>query len=77
MILYSYLKANVGYRTGLILETYCSKWKLHVNVEKLKVLILDSNGKSCTDKPTYNENLLKIVLKYCYLGLTLKCNGRF
>lgn len=72
MILYYYLKAKVGYRTFWIFLK-----QLQVNVEKSKVLIFNSNGKSCIDEFTYNGNLLQTVSKYCYLGLTLKCNGSF
>ena len=58
-----------------ILETYCSNWKLQVNVEKSKVLIFNSNGKFCINEFTYNGSILQTVSKFCYLGLTLKCNG--
>lgn len=47
-------------------ETYCSKLKLQDNVEKIKVLISNSNGKSFNDKLTCNDNLRQSVSKSCF-----------
>lgn len=47
-------------------ETYCSKLKLQDNVEKIKVLISNSNGRSFNDKLTYNDNLRQSVSKSCF-----------
>ena len=60
-----------------ILGTYCSNWKLQVNVEKSKVLIFNSNGKTNVNEFSYNDNIIQTVSKYCYLGVMLKCNGNF
>jgi hypothetical protein len=40
-------------------------------------LIFNSNGKSQGNEITINGNIIQIVPKYCYLGVILKCNGRF
>lgn len=42
-------------------KIYCSKLKLQVNVEKIKVLLSNSNGKSFIDEFTYK----KIYVKVC------------
>lgn len=47
-------------------ETYCSKLKLQDNVEKIKVLISNSNGRSFNDKLTYNDNLRQSMSKSCF-----------
>ena len=60
-----------------ILNNYCSNWKLQVNIDKSKVLIFNSNGKPQGNDFTINGNIIQIVPKYCYLGVMLKCNGKF
>lgn len=58
-------------------EIYCSKLKLQVNVEKIKVVLSNSNGKSFIDEFTYNENVRQSVSKYCFLSITFKCSASF
>jgi hypothetical protein len=77
MILSFSLKTKVIYKTALIFSITCSNWKLQVNIDKSKVLIFNSNGKPQGNEFTINGNIIQIVPKYRYLGVMLKCNGRF
>ena len=71
-------ESKSGLQSSLnILGTYCSNWKLQVNVEKSKVLIFNSNGKTHVNEISYNNNIVQTVSQYCYLGVMLKCNGNF
>ena len=71
-------ESKSGLQSSLnILGIYCSNWKLQVNVEKSKVLIFNSNGKTHVNEFSYNNNIIQTVSKYCYLGVMLKCNGNF
>jgi hypothetical protein len=71
-------ESKSGLQSSLnILGTYCSNWKLQVNVEKSKVLILNSNGKTHVNEFSYNNNIIQTVSKYCYSGAMLKYNGNF
>ena len=54
-----------------ILGTYCSNWKLQVNVEKSKVLISNSNGKTHVNEFSYNNNIIQSV-KILLLGGNVK-----
>ena len=46
-------------------------------MQKSKVLVFNSNGKSHLNEFIYNDNVIQTVSKYCYLGIMLKCNGNF
>ena len=71
-------ESKSGLQSSLnILGTYCSNWKLQVNVKNSKVLIFNSNGKTHVNEFSYNNNIIQTVSKYCYLGVMLKCNGNF
>ena len=60
-----------------VLSTFCSNWKLQVNVDKSKIIVFNSNGKSHINRFNYDNAVLQTVQKYCYLGITLKYNGNF
>ncbi|XP_063418062.1 uncharacterized protein LOC134700624 [Mytilus trossulus] len=71
-------ESKTGLQASLnTLSTYCSNWKLQVNVQKSKVLVFNSNGKTYLNEFFYNDNVIQTVSKYCYLGIMLKCNGNF
>ena len=48
-----------------------------MNIDKSKVLIFNSNGKSFLNYFSYNNKTVETVNQYCYLGVILKCNGNF
>jgi hypothetical protein len=71
-------ESKSGLQSSLnILGTYCSNWKLQVIVEKSKVLIFNSNGKTHVNEFSYNNNIIQTVSKYYYSRVMLKCNGNF
>ena len=59
------------------LENYCVNWKLEINTSKSKILVFNSNGKTFLNHFTINGICIETVDKYCYLGINLKCNGKF
>ena len=68
-----------GLQKGLdALASYCTTWKLQVNVSKTKVMIFE-RGKSKTNKPSfrYANKEVEIVNSYKYLGVTFSWNGHF
>ena len=66
-------ESKCGLQSSLnILGTYCSNGKLQVNVEKSKVLIFNSKGKTHVNEFSYNNNIIQTVSKCCYLGVMLK-----
>ena len=56
---------------------YCSLWKLHVNADKSKVIVFNSNGKTFLNQFKYDKLYLETVSHYSYLGIVMKCNGNF
>jgi hypothetical protein len=61
-------ESKSGLQSSLnILGTYCSNWKLQVNVEKSKDLIFNSNGKTPVNEFSYNNNIIQTVSTYYYL----------
>jgi hypothetical protein len=55
-------ESKSGLQSSLnILGIYCSNWKLQVNVEKSKVLIFNSNGKTHVNEFSYNNNIIQTV----------------
>ena len=49
-----------------ILENYCDKWKLNVNLSKTKVVVF-----------IYKKQIVEICESYCYLGIVFTRNGSF
>ena len=43
------------------LYDYCSVWKLQVNIDKSKVIVFNSNGKSFLDHFMYNNKTIETV----------------
>lgn len=56
---------------------YFSNWKLELNVNKSKVIVFNSNGKTFLNKFTYNNSIIETVQQYCYLGIILRYNGNY
>ena len=61
-----------------ILEQYCERWKLTVNVDKTKVMIFKRGGRLARNTSfTYNGRELEIVKKFTYLGFVFTTGGSF
>ena len=60
-----------------VFKNYCKNWNLQVNVNKSKVMVFNSNGKSYVNNFKYDDCYLETVSQYCYLGVMLKHNGNF
>jgi len=50
---------------------YCKTWKLKINVNKIKMLILGSRGRANTHF-NIDGKIIEIVESYKYLGIILK-----
>jgi hypothetical protein len=59
------------------LNIFQSKWKLTVNINKTKVLVLSKRKCQQNFDFTLNGENLDIIDSYIYLGITLKYNGSF
>ena len=71
-------ESKSGLQTSLnVINEYCTNWKLHVNVDKSKVVVFNSNGRTHINEFYYNNNVIQTVPKYCYLGIMLHYNGKF
>ena len=54
------------------LEKYCRLWNLEVNLSKSEIMIFRRGGKIAkNEKWTFNNETVKIVAEYRYLGVTL------
>ena len=61
-----------------IIEDYCKKWGLEINVSKTKYMVLNSTLKGAGDwRPAINNNKLELVDTYCYLGILISSKGKF
>lgn len=61
-----------------ILSTHANEWKLKVNIDKTKIMIFNSLGRKLQDAVfKYNKQVIDIVDKQTYLGLTLTPSGKF
>lgn len=61
----------------LALERYCNKWKLTINVNKTRIMVL--NKKRATQNPTikiYGKRV-EVVTLYVYLGIEVSSSGTF
>ena len=58
-------------------QNYCEKWKLHVNLDKTKIVIFSKGKvtKHCDFK--FNGQLVEVVSEYLYLGVIFNYNGCF
>ena len=60
-----------------ILDTFCKKWKLHININKTKTMVFNKPGRKT--KATFNIGGIDIenVTNYKYLGLVFNAAGKF
>ena len=62
-----------------IVEEYCSKWGLEINMTKTKFMIFNARRNSLSHEtpPTLEGKPLVRVYSYCYLGVIISSNGNF
>ena len=71
-------KASGLQRAINLFQEYCRKWKLKVNLKKTKIIIFNSSIKSnCKYKFYFDNNIVEIVNRYCYLGIIFTNNCSF
>jgi hypothetical protein len=71
-------KTPVDLQNGLnILENYCQRWKLKVNIEKTKIMVFGKGRLPNNLRFTYGGQPLEIVNKFCYLGIVFTRGGSF
>ena len=68
-----------GLQKGLdILESYCIRWKLTVNIEKTKIMVFRKGGILPRDlRFFYNNQEIEIVRSFSYLGIVFTPGGAF
>ena len=74
-----FAESEVGLQNGLdLLDEYCAKWKLCVNINKTKIMIFKKGGQNRKHlKFTYQVNELEIVNKFTYLGVIFTKGASF
>ena len=61
-----------------ILNNFCNKWKLNVNLKKTKVVVFQKKQrKEQRYKFFLNTNVVDIVNECTYLGIKITSNGKF
>ena len=59
-----------------ILEAYCDRWKLTVNIAKTKVMVFRKGGRLPLNLTfTFKGSNLERVNKFCYLGMVFTAGG--
>jgi len=58
-----------------LLETYCNKWQLEVNISKTKIMVFNQQIKDTQLK--YQDKPLEIVHEFTYLGIKFDKSGSF
>ena len=68
-----------GLQKGLdVLSDYCQRWKLTVNTDKTKIMIFRKGGNLPRNLTfTFQGNVIEIVSKFVYLGITFSTGGAF
>ena len=60
------------------LHTYCTKWKLYININNTKILIFHKGGRlNLNCEWVYNGNNIDVVNTFNYLGIVLSSGGSF
>ena len=59
------------------MQMYCSDWNLTVNVKKTKIVIFSRGKVKKYRQFMFNNEVVEVVDKYCYLGFILNYNGKF
>ena len=61
-----------------ILQEYCDKWKLTVNIKKAKTMVVEKRQFLISQTSfTYKNNVLDMCNSYLYLGTIVSNNGQF
>jgi len=60
-----------------LLEDYCKKWCLNVNINKTKIIIFNKNGKLLNENFHLGSCNLECVKNYKYLGIIISASGKF
>ena len=60
-----------------LLDDYCSKWHLFVNLTKTKVVIFNKTGRKVHHNLNFRKQLLDSSNFYTYLGLEMTASGSF
>ena len=59
------------------LPVYCNTWGIHMNVDKTVAMTFKQGTRPDTLEFYYNNEKLKNVNKFTYLGVTLSSSGKF
>ena len=59
------------------LQLYCKKWKLNINVDKTKILVMSKGTKKEKFKFYLGDEIIEIVQCYTYLGVKFAASGTF
>ena len=58
------------------LNSYCSKWKLKINISKTKIIIFSKGKRKWSNfRFMINDQKIEVVENYRYLGVILTYNG--
>ena len=57
------------------LSNYCMEWKLHINLEKTKVMVCSTRKRKICHGFYYNSSIVEITDRYNYLVVILHLNG--
>ena len=78
-ILLYFSNTSEGLQKGLdILSDYGQKWKLTVNNDKTKVMVFRKGGILPRNLSfTFQGNMIEIVNKFVYLGISFSTGGSF
>ena len=58
-----------------ILEQYCNRWKLEVNLDQTKVMIFNCRKKILNTDIKYGNSSIEQVYNYQYLGVNISSTG--
>ena len=59
------------------LSSYCTRWKMQINMNKTKTMCFQKTGNHSKLKIKYNATVLEQVKNYPYLGIEVCSNGSF
>ena len=75
-VIFSYTKEGLQILLNKLYE-YCSKWGIVVNTDKTVVMIFKKGTRTENVELYYDNEILKNVSNFTYLGVTLSFNGKF
>ena len=70
-ICFFYLRRKGLQQCTDILEQYCNRWKLNVNLDKTKIMIFNSCKKIGSTDVKYGNSSTEQVYTYQYLGVNI------